>query len=270
MTEEPSDPQPQDPWEYQPAADLNVPAGERVRDVRREAGLIAWLCAGFFRRVAWVYFKLAHRLRVEGRDALGRSEASDGAAVVIANHTSMLDAPALLVSLPKSMRRRAYALAADDTFFRSKPQSVLSATLIGALPMNRESAGRQKLGYLRSRLAAGQCVLVIFPEGTRSRDGQLADFKPGIGMLTAGLDVPLVPASIDGNYRALPPGAKLPRPTRVTVVFGEPMRCDAPNSREGWEEIATCCHTAVKDLIELTERRGEGVRSAVTSSAGDE
>ena len=75
-------------------------------------------------------------------------------------------------------------------------------------------------------LADAGYSLLVFPEGTRSTDGRIAPFKPGIGLLARELGLPVVPIYLDGLFRVLPKGQNLPRPGRVRVIIGVPLRVD--------------------------------------------
>ena len=77
------------------------------------------------------------------------------------------------------------------------------------------------------------CGLILFPEGTRSRDGSLQPFKAGLGMLTAGTAVPVIPCYLDGAYQAFPPTARWPRPRKIRLKVGHPLglRIDPERSR---------------------------------------
>jgi long-chain acyl-CoA synthetase len=75
--------------------------------------------------------------------------------------------------------------------------------------------------------------LVWFPEGQRSSTGELQPFRPGVGVLLDHLQVPVVPVFIHGTREAMPPGRILPRPRRITLVFGEPLD---PRALERWGE----------------------------------
>jgi 1-acyl-sn-glycerol-3-phosphate acyltransferase len=91
----------------------------------------------------------------------------------------------------------------------------------------------------------------MFPEGTRSSDGSLQDFRHGIGRLVAGTSTPVVPAYIDGAFRAWPRGSAVPMPRRVTVRIGEARRYEGtPPTREGAIAVAADLHQAVLELRE--------------------
>src|SRR5690606_3946329 len=101
--------------------------------------------------------------------------------------------PVILASLPAHLRRSTMALAAGDTFFDSRPRAAFAAMCLNALPLWRKNVGRHSLDALRERLVNEPCSYVLFPEGTRSRTGDMNPFKPGLGMLVAATGIPVVP-----------------------------------------------------------------------------
>src|SRR5262249_29992782 len=118
-----------------------------------------------------------------------------------------------------------------------------------ALPMWRKKCGPHAMEQLRERLVGEPCSYILFPEGTRSRDGQLGRFKAGLGMLIAGTPVAVVPGFISGAYAALPPHAKWPRPVKLRVRIGPPLRFESvANERAGWEQITKSVEEAVRKL----------------------
>jgi 1-acyl-sn-glycerol-3-phosphate acyltransferase len=242
---------PQDPdgppraWKLEPARDHGLPLMQRLRSLRRENGLvesvlhIAWW--GFVRG----YMAAWHRLRVVGRQNLPASPPF----VLVANHSSHLDALVLASPLPWMLRDRVFPIAAGDTFFESPLSSAFAAFLLNALPLWRKKAGAHALTELRQRLLSERCAYILFPEGTRSRDGRMTAFKPGLGMLVAGTDVPVIPCRLDGTWAALPPKRKVPRPRSITIRVGEPLLfTGTPDERSGWVEIAARAEEAVRKL----------------------
>jgi 1-acyl-sn-glycerol-3-phosphate acyltransferase len=120
---------------------------------------------------------------------------------------------------------------------------------------------------LRERLVSEPIIYVLFPEGTRSRDGQLGRFKPGLGMIVAGAEVPVVPCYLHGAHAACPPDRKLPKPLPLHLRIGAPLQfSDIPNERVGWQEIAGRLETAVGALREA--HSGAGFQPA-SSANGD-
>jgi 1-acyl-sn-glycerol-3-phosphate acyltransferase len=127
--------------------------------------------------------------------------------------------------------------------------SIFSAIVLNALPMWRKHCGPHALADLRRKLEEEQCIYIIFPEGSRSRDGKMARFKPGLGMLVAETPAPVVPCFIAGTFDALPAHKKIPRPAPVRIAIGSALCfADVPNNREGWSQIAQSVESSVRNL----------------------
>ena len=90
-----------------------------------------------------------------------------------------------------------------DTFFQTPIMRAFAAGAMNALPLWRKNAGRHAMEDLRQRLIGEPCGYILFPEGTRSRDGAMKRFKAGVGMLVNGTRVPVIPCHIEGTHRAL-------------------------------------------------------------------
>lgn len=233
------------PWRLHPARDIDLAGPGRWSSLRRECGLVSTALHAGFWTLTHTYLKLWHRLDIAGLDRLP----AEPPFVLLANHTSHLDALAMAAPLPWRLRDRVFPIAAGDVFFNHPWKSALAAALVNALPMWRRNCGAQAIKELRRRLIDDPCILVLFPEGGRSRDGNLKPFRSGIGALLAETRVPAVPCGIIGGFGALPPGAHLPLPTPIHVTYGEPMTFeDAENGRAGWELIAGKLHAAVAAL----------------------
>lgn len=222
-------------WAYQPATDLHMPFWRRLRCERREVGLVG----SAVQEISWslfrAYFAAAHRLSISGREHLPAT----GPVVLVANHASHLDALALAAALPRTLRRTAFPIAAGDVFFETRVRTALAALAINALPMWRMKCSGHALESLRARLMDEKCVYILFPEGKRSRDGEMERFKAGVGMLVAGTSASVVPCWIEGAHAAMPPGRCVPRPVRVRVIIGAPERFeDAADDRAGWNAVA--------------------------------
>lgn len=222
-----------------------------------------------------------------------RLKGVEGGFIVVANHSSHLDAPLILGALPRRLARYLATGAAADYFFDVPWRRKLTELFFNAFPVQRGSstatpagtpgsptpeapgavaaaaaaagsapggtgagsqsgagassaspqaaqsaarkraaakvAARRRAGQptvsARSLLERGYPVLV-FPEGTRSKDGTVASFKPGAAALAAACDVPIIPLALIGAHIAHPRGSSWPRPGRlpVGVAFGDPMR----------------------------------------------
>lgn len=232
-------------WQYQPAKDHTHTPGAQAKASTREPGLVSTLAVALATTASRTFMRTWHRYSVVGAEHLPVATPF----VLIANHTSHMDHACLRNALPLALRVRTMPLAAGDVFFTSPIRSILASRLLNALPMWRRQVGPRALAELRERLSVGDVGYILFPEGTRVRDGQLTRFKAGIGMLTAGLNVPVIPAWIDGPHRAFPPGSIFPRPRKVTTIFGPSMTfADVANDKEGWQLVAARLQSAVETL----------------------
>ncbi len=234
-------------FEYDPAFDADLGPRQRANSVRREAGLISTSCNTAWRLACVSYMRTVHRLSITGQEQLPAARPF----VLIANHCSHLDTLAICAALPKRLRRDLYPLAAADTFFDTPASSAVASNLINALPVQRGKAMAHAIADLRERISKPSGIYLLFPEGTRSEDGTLARFKPGLGMLVAETPVPIVPCHIAGAFAAWPRQDKLPRPHRISVTIGTPISFEqTPNNRAGWCEIAAMTQQAIASLAE--------------------
>lgn len=160
-------------------------------------------------------YRVLWRVHVEGGERLPRR----GPAILAANHVSFFDSVVLIMSM-----RRTLSFVGKAEYLDSwKTRQVLPA--LGMIPVDRSDARRAlvALKIAAGVLRAGK-LFAIYPEGTRSRDGDLHAGHTGAAYLSMATDVPIVPTGIVGTNRVQPPGARLPRPFRsVTVRFGTPI-----------------------------------------------
>jgi 1-acyl-sn-glycerol-3-phosphate acyltransferase len=234
-----------DEWKLEPARDLGLPPMERYRSLRREGGLVESLLRlgwwGFLRMtfVAW------NRLRVHGRENLPPAPPF----VLAANHLSHLDALVMGSVLPLRWRDCVFPLAAKDVFFEKLPVAGFASAVLNALPVWRRAARGHGLEALRERLVAEGCIYLLFPEGTRARDGKMGRFKPGVGRLVAGTPVPVVPCFLQGTFEAMPPNSWVLRPEPIGVRIGRPLTFEGvANERDGWGDVAGRLEAAVREL----------------------
>jgi long-chain acyl-CoA synthetase len=151
--------------------------------------------------------------------------------LLVANHASHLDAALVLRTLPPRIRRSTAVAAAQDYFFTSRRRALPAQLLLGAFPLARTGSilpSMEQCGRLADRARS----ILVFPEGTRSLDGQVHEFKAGIGLLARQLRLPVVPIGINGTAARLPKGQLLPNPGDVRVSFGAPVRRDPSESDE--------------------------------------
>jgi 1-acyl-sn-glycerol-3-phosphate acyltransferase len=234
-----------DDWKLEPAHDHGLPLGKRLKSLRRENGLVSSAAHQAWWTLVRAFLAVYHRFEVRGRENIPREPPF----IIVANHESHLDALALASVLPWRIRDRVFPIAAGDTFFETPVLTAFAAFAMNALPMWRRNCGPHALEELRKRLLEEPCAYILFPEGTRSRDGEIHSFKPGIGMIVAGTDVPVVPCRLEGPFEACPPDSRVPRPRKLTLSIGTPLRFAAtPAERAGWKEVAERLEEAVRGL----------------------
>jgi len=181
----------------------------------------------------WINRGLMHaifRLRVEGRDHVRKADQ----AAILPNHTSYLDPFVIMAALPFDFLRRASVAGSAEIAFRT-PVHRAVMRLSRALPIRGNRSALSSLALPLMKLRQGS-HLVWFPEGRRSRHGELLGVRPGIGMLLTREPVTVIPTIIDGAYEAMPLGRTVPRPRQITVRFGQPKSVDDLSSRGTGEE----------------------------------
>jgi 1-acyl-sn-glycerol-3-phosphate acyltransferase len=184
---------------------------------------------------------------VHGRERL---EGVSGPFVVVSNHTSHMDAPLILGALPRKLARYVAAGAAADYFFDVWWRRGLTSLFFNAFPVDRTGL-RGRKGLATSLLDDG-IPLLLFPEGTRSRTGEMGNFKPGAAALCISRDVPCLPVAIVGASEAMPYGKNWPDRGRppIWVTFGGPLHAeDGETVAQFSERIAK----EVRGLIDETE-----------------
>jgi len=174
--------------------------------------------------------------------------------LLAANHTSMLDAPVILMAMPERERERT-AVAAWAEYFEApgmsgasrifrRLQLYLAAIAFGVFPLPQTRLFRPSVRHTGALMDRGWNVL-IFPEGARTHTGEMGPFKEGVGVMAAWLGVPVIPVRLDGLFEVLPVGRRWPRRGSVTVRFGRPMRFPASASHQ---EITRAVEEAVRSL----------------------
>jgi len=238
-------------WTYTPSPLLNKTLTERLTTFPRDATLTVYGLRFLGMLFLKAFFACYFRLRIVGRKRIPKS----GAFVLVANHGSHLDAVALACALPVRQWHHAYAAAAQDYFFHGVFRSFVAVVLTNALPFDRRDDPKGSLELCADLLHVSHEALIMFPEGTRSPDGQVHEFRSGIGRLVAGTDTPVLPAYIHGAFRAWPRGAVIPKPRRVTIAIGEARRyLDAPATKAGATAVAAELRRAVIELEECLRR----------------
>src|SRR4030081_907180 len=197
-----------DPATDFPTAWGRTPAGRAAREVVQRFGLAPLL-----------HFEV--ETEVCGREVLDTIEPP---AIFVLNHSSHLDAPTILTSLPTEWRRKAVVGAASDYFFDTWYRSIATTIVFNAFPIAR-SGGLRSARMARQLLSEGW-GLGLFPGGSRTPDGWVGDFRTGAAWLAMEAGVPVVPVALIGAYQAMPRGRSWPKPGRppVRIRFGLPIR----------------------------------------------
>jgi 1-acyl-sn-glycerol-3-phosphate acyltransferase len=150
---------------------------------------------------------------IQGLDHL---DTVKGPVVFVANHTSHLDTPLIIGSLPKRFSDKLAVGAAADYFFDARWRAAITALVFNAFPVERHRSRR--LRSLAPFLLAKGWSLLLFPEGTRSEDGWMSPLRLGAAHLCVSNKVPIVPVVLRGTYAAMPRGRNWPLPGRPRVV----------------------------------------------------
>lgn len=187
-----------------------------------------------------LYFATYHRWTVEGLEHLPPT----GGVVVMANHASHLDPPLIGAALPRPIRPMA-----KEELFRWAPWRWWISTL-GAFPIRRGGADRDAIRRALEMVRRGE-VLVVFPEGTRTRDGAFLPFQPGAGLIALKAEAPVLPLRIRGTFESWPKGGGLKiRPARIRIRLGPPIDLSGigARGRAGVEEATARIRAAVEAL----------------------
>ncbi len=185
-------------------------------------------------------------IRYKGRENIP----DQGGLLICANHQSFFDPPLI----GSGFNRRLNYLA-RKTLFRFAPFRWL-IEFFDAIPIDREGGGLSGLKETLRRLKRGELVL-IFPEGTRTGDGQVAPLKPGFVALARRSRVPLLPVGLDGAYDAWPRRVRFPRRARIHVCVGPPIEPELAASLPD-EELVAELERRIR-VCHATARRGRQV-----------
>jgi len=186
--------------------------------------------------VSWHLFRLLFSTYFRWRVLHPERVPLTGSVVLAANHASYIDPPLVGAGI-----RRAVNYLARDTLF---PVPVVGTLLRSwkVVPVDREGGGAAGLKAILDRLLDGGIIL-LFPEGTRTRDGQMQPPRTGIGLVVIKSTAPVVPVRVFGTYEAYGRHVRIPRPYRVIVKFGQPV-----GFAELRAEAKTCTKARLKEI----------------------
>jgi 1-acyl-sn-glycerol-3-phosphate acyltransferase len=159
--------------------------------------------------------------RVLGDHHLDRLQAP---VIFAANHSSHLDTPVILGALPPPWRRRTAVVAAADYFYRNAFLARLVTLAFGTIPVDRKGGLSRASAQRLNQVLGERWNLLLYPEGTRSRDGGMGRLRSGAARLAVDHGVALVPIHVWGSHASMPPGRPWPRHHPIVVRIGAPLR----------------------------------------------
>lgn len=219
----------------------------------RPRGVFARTVHSLLYLVNWLSVRLLFRFSVEGRQHLPAS----GSFILAPNHASPLDPPFLAAALPLALLRRSYWAGKDSTVVKTGLRRTLSWYTL-TVPIANDATA---LAPAVKILERGD-TLIWFPEGVRSLEGELHEFKPGVAWLLTKCDVPVVPVFIQGAHAACSGNRTMPRWwTRVVVRIGSPQTTGELGLKSGTdEEIDRALDSLRRSVLRLRDQSGsEGV-----------
>jgi 1-acyl-sn-glycerol-3-phosphate acyltransferase len=214
-----------------PASDLGWARQEPVRTIRFliQRGLLL------------PFTEAMSHPKVEGREWVRELERP---VIFAANHSSHADTSLILHALGDRAREKTVVAAAADYWFKRPLLGNIVSLFLNTFPFSRTGGAQAQL-HSSSQLLKSGWNLVLFPEGSRSPDGRIQEFKAGVGHLANETGTPVVPMHIRGAYQVMPRGQKLPLPGPVRVRIGKPM---SPQSDEGSRQFTARVEKAVRAL----------------------
>ena len=175
---------------------------------------------------------------VRGREHF---EGLDAPVLFVANHSSHMDTPVILRALPRRFRRHTAVAAAADYFYAKRRLGWTVSLFFGTLPMARDGRGldEDSTAHIDKLFKAGWS-LVMFAEGTRSRDGSVGKLRSGAAVLAAQYGLPLMPIHVTGTHEVMPvgrywmrvpPERPIPRRRPIEIRFGAAIHPESPGQR---------------------------------------
>jgi 1-acyl-sn-glycerol-3-phosphate acyltransferase len=193
---------------------------------------------------------------------LSRLKDVEGPVIFASNHCSHADTAAILGTLPWRFRRRTVVAAALDVFgparyvhrrtfkaFKRECLQIIVAAGFHAFAFDRHGAPMRSV-RTAVQLLRNDWNLLLYPEGTRSRTGEMASFKPGVGVIARKTGRPVIPVHVLGGRDILPCGRFLPQSGHARVRYGRPMH---PGPGESHSEFTARVEEAVRHLASLRE-----------------
>jgi len=202
-------------------------------------------------RIGWIIFRAVFAIYFRWRTFGAENVPMNGGVILAANHSSFLDPPLVGAGL-----KRGINFLARESLFRFP---IMGAVLRSwnVVPVDREGGGAKGLKNILDRLLNGAAI-ILFPEGTRTKDGQLQPARSGIGLTVIKSTAPVVPVRVFGTFEAYGRNHKFPRPHRLMVKYGRPLNfvnlrgeaktCDKVRLKQIYQQVADEIMAAIAKL----------------------
>jgi len=188
--------------------------------------------------IGWTGFRLMYRTYFRWRVFNSGRVPLTGPVILAANHVSFLDPMLVGAGITRDIN-----YLTRDTLFRFPGLGALLRSW-NSVPVDRDGGGASGLKAILDRLLAGGAI-ILFPEGTRSPDGKMQKARSGIGLTVIKSTALVIPVRVFGTYAAFGRHLKFPRPRRVAVKYGEPLRFESLRA-----EAKTCPKPRLKEIYQ--------------------
>jgi 1-acyl-sn-glycerol-3-phosphate acyltransferase len=169
------------------------------------------------------------------------------------NHASHFDTFVLFSAFPLNKINSVRSIAAKDYFFSNTIFRIVSHIMANMIPVSREKMDFVSISMIKGYLDKKN-IVIVYPEGTRTRTGEMNPFKAGLGYVISKTCKKVVPAYIDGAYEVLNYKRKIPKRAKIRVYFGEPVEFkNCKNTKEGWKKITDLLYDKVLELKKKME-----------------
>ncbi len=202
-------------------------------------------------RIGWTLFRAVYATYFRWRVFGAEQVPLEGGVILASNHASFLDPPLVGAGIKRDIN-----YLARESLFRFPGIGALLRSW-NAVPVDRDGGGAKGLKTILDRLLNGNGI-ILFPEGTRTKDGKLLPARSGIGLTVIKSTAPVVPVRVFGTFEAYGRNHKFPRPRRIAVKYGRPMNfevlraeaktCDKARLKEIYQQVADEIMAAIAGL----------------------
>jgi 1-acyl-sn-glycerol-3-phosphate acyltransferase len=207
--------------------------------------------------IGWSFYRLLYSTYFRWRVYNPERVPLEGPVILASNHESFLDPPLVGAALKRPINY----LARENLF--SVPILGWALHRVNAVPVDREGGGAKGLKAILGRLLEGGGI-ILFPEGTRTRDGRLQPARSGIGLTVIKSQCPVIPVRVFGTYEAYGRHMRVPLPHRIGVKFGKPLDftalrqealyCSKIRLKAIYQQVADEIMTAISKLEPWSDR----------------